>query len=213
VGTLEQHGVDSLDLVGAGLIGTVQDYDGNSYKWVKIGDQFWMAENLKVTHWQGGTPIQTSADPNEDIEWWDPEDSRLQWAYDGNEDNAGIYGRLYTYYAIEGDSICPSGWHVPFEIEVDTLIKLLGGANFAGGKLKSSNTLWANPNTGATNESGFNALPSGLRTTAGQFTGKDIIHIFWGDNFRRSYLRNENSKINSDNIEDKNAYSLRCVKD
>ncbi len=213
VGTLEQHGVDSMDLVNAGLIGTVTDYDGNVYKWVKIGDQIWMAENLKVTHWQGGTVIQTTTDPNEDIEGWPANDARRQWAYNGVEDNVDIYGRLYTYYAIEGDSVCPSGWHVPDSLEFNELAKFLGGYDITGGKLKSTSDLWNSPNTGATNESGFNALPSGVRNLYGEFLHKGNIffhHEANGDEYYyisydyKSLVKNLSSKLNG--------FPLRCIK-
>lgn len=215
VGTLEQHGVDSMDLVNAGLIGAVQDYDGNTYKWVKIGDQFWMAENLKVTHWLGGTPIQTTADPNEDIDGWPADYARLQWTYDGNEDNADIYGRLYTYYTIEGDSICPSGWHVPDSLEFDELALFLGGYDVAGGKMKSTSTLWNAPNEGATNESGFSALPGGLRNYLGSFMhiGNYILFYSLTNNMKKYDLNYNVTRflISSNNV--LNAFSIRCIKD
>jgi uncharacterized protein (TIGR02145 family) len=171
-----------------------------------------MAENLKVTHWQGGTPIQTTADPNEDIEWWDPEDSRLQWAYNGIEDNAGTYGRLYTYYAIEGDSICPSGWHVPDSMEFDSLFVFLGGSDFAGGKLKSLN-LWNNPNTGATNESGFNGLPASSRTRQGSFGDLGRALNMWSFGVRDNILFYESNKAQKYVTSYKqNGYSIRCMK-
>lgn len=213
VGTLEQHGVDSIDLVNAGLIGVVKDYDGNSYKWVKIGDQIWMAENLKVTHWQGGTPIQTTADPNEDIEWWDPADSRLQWAYNGNENNVDIYGRLYTYYTIEGDSICPSGWHVPDSLEFDALAQFLGGYDVAGGKMKSTSTLWNAPNEGATNECGFDGLPAASRSRTGSYGSLGVGAAFWTLNSINSlYYDHKRNDVHTISYK-QSGFSVRCIKD
>jgi uncharacterized protein (TIGR02145 family) len=212
VGTLEQHGVDSLDLVAAGLIGTVTDYDGNVYKWVKIGDQIWMAENLKVTHWQGGKAIQTTPNPDDDIEWWTEDQSRLQWAYNGVEDNADIYGRLYTYYAIEGDSVCPSGWHVPDSLEFDGLAKFLGGSDIAGGKLKSLSSLWNSPNTGATNESGFNALPAGLRNLNGEYLQIDKYAFFYDKKATRFKLNYSVESFGTNSNYNLNALSIRCIK-
>jgi len=121
------------------------DYDGNLYEIVQIGDQVWMAENLKTTHYANGTPI-------EDVK-----------VYDDNENYVGTYGRLYTWYSVsDSRNICPSNWHVPTDTEWTILTDYLGGESVAGGKLKEVGTEhWRFPNIGATNSSGFTALPGG----------------------------------------------------
>ena len=86
------------------------------------------------------------------------------WCYDDDPANCAIYGRLYTWEAAL--NVCPSGWHLPSNYEYGHLSALLGGNNAAGGKMKEEGTVhWNSPNTGATNESGFSALPGGYRTT------------------------------------------------
>lgn len=138
---------------------TVTDIDGNQYQTVKIGNQLWFAENLKVTHYQNGDTILNIID-DESVgnkttgAWCD---------YQGNTNNADTYGHLYSGYAVQDSrNICPKDWHVPNDAEWDTLIQYLGGESIAGGKMKESGTLhWSSPNAGATNDSGFSALPGG----------------------------------------------------
>jgi uncharacterized protein (TIGR02145 family) len=153
---------------------TVTDIDGNTYKVIQIGDQLWMAENLKVTHYRDGTAI-----PNvmENTQWT----SLLTGAYcDQNNDSSNVstYGRLYNWYAVnDSRNIAPEGWHVPTDEEFKTLEKYLGMSQSEadsyswprgtdeGGKLKETSTAhWKSPNTGATNESGFSALPGNYRS-------------------------------------------------
>ena len=103
---------------------TVTDIDGNVYQTVQIGDQFWMAENLKVTHYQNGDEIPCNV-------------------YNDDPSNAAIYGRLYNWYAVDDErGICPEGWHVPSDDEADSewqiLVDYLGGGSVAGGKMKAT---------------------------------------------------------------------------
>ena len=143
----------------------LKDIDNNSYSTVQIGNQCWMKENLKVTRFKDGTAIPIVHDP---IDWRDlvnPPLPGYSW-YDGLSANALTYGNLYNWIAV-GDSrgICPDGWHVPTSAEYTTLVDFLGGSNVAGGKMKSTSGLWTGPNAGATNSSGFTALPGGDRNT------------------------------------------------
>jgi len=115
--------------------------DNKTYKTVKIGAQTWMAENLNYA-------------------------SDGSWCYDGSSSNCNSYGRLYTYAA--ANTACPTGWHLPSDDEWTTLTTYLGGDDIAGGKLKSTSN-WTSPNTGATNISGFTALPGGYRNFNGSF--------------------------------------------
>jgi uncharacterized protein (TIGR02145 family) len=90
---------------------TLTDIDSNVYKTVKIGNQWWMAENLKVTHYNDGTPI-----PNVTDKWGDLSTGSY-CAYNNNDSNIEIYGLLYNWYAVDDDSIAPAGWHVPTNAE------------------------------------------------------------------------------------------------
>ncbi len=146
------------------------DYDGNEYEVVQIGDQIWMAENLRSLHYSDGTPI-----PNVRV-------------YNDMEEYAQYYGRLYTWDAVmNGESssnnnpsgvhgIAPEGWHIPSKAEWEELIAYLGGNAVAGGKMKETGTqYWAEPNTGATNESGFNGRGSGFW----DFGDNDYINLWY----------------------------------
>lgn len=158
---------------------TVKDIDGNVYKTITIGTQEWMAENLKTNKYRNGDLIETTTSVTLDIE--NDTIPKYQWAYDSNESNVAIHGRLYTWYAItDNRNVCPTGWHVPSDDEWTTLTTYLGGERVAGGKLKETGTIhWLTPNTGATNETGFTGLPSGYRNYDGTFGGVGEGGCWW----------------------------------
>jgi len=139
--------------------GSISDIDGNNYKTIQIGTQTWMAENLKTTKYRNGDPITLGTDPL----YMSDSNVGGYWWYNNDITNRATYGALYDWWASnDGRNIAPTGWHVPTNDEVLTLMNYLGGSTIAGGKLKETGiTHWASPNTGATNESGFTALPGG----------------------------------------------------
>jgi uncharacterized protein (TIGR02145 family) len=143
--------------------GTMTDQDGNEYKTIVIGTQTWMAENLRTTKYRDGTAIPNITDKTA----WEALTTGAYCNYNNttSADTIATYGRLYNWYAAtDSRNIAPAGWHVPTDAEWETLIYYLGGFRVAGGKMKETGTThWISPNTGATNESGFTALPSGLR--------------------------------------------------
>jgi len=148
-------------------IGAVTDYDGNVYKIVQIGTQVWMAENLKTTKYNDDTSIPLVTDNNE---WISLNTPAFCWYNNDAETNKSIYGALYNWYTVNTGKLCPKGWHIPTHSEWTTLVNFLGGEYVAGGKLKETGTLhWQSPNPGATNETGFTALPGGLRYYGGSF--------------------------------------------
>ena len=151
---------------------TVTDIDGNLYHTVTIGTQTWMKENLKTTKYRNGDLIGTTTPASLNI--IDESTPKYQWAYDGNISNVATYGRLYTWYAVtDSRNVCPVGWHVPSDAEWTELTDYLGGEDVASGKLKETGTThWSDPNEGATNETGFTALPGGFRFDNGSF---DVI--------------------------------------
>jgi uncharacterized protein (TIGR02145 family) len=132
-------------------------------KTVNIGGQEWMLENLNLDHYRNGDPIpqvQVS------IQWRTLNDGA--WHNNCNADpenteSKQIYGKLYNWYAVNDQRcLAPEGWHIPTNKEWQTLIDHLGGSEVAGGKLKETGTAhWRLPNTSATNEGGFTALPGG----------------------------------------------------
>lgn len=135
------------------------DIDGNVYDSVIIGTQVWMLQNLKVTKYNTDAPIALVTD---DMAWNNLSSPAYCWYNNDETANKNPYGALYNWWAVYTGILCPTGWHVPSEGEWITLINYLGGGYLAGGKLKETSTShWLNPNTGATNESGFTALPGG----------------------------------------------------
>ncbi len=168
--------LDTSIVFNTGLTyGTIVDVDGNSYKTIQIGTQTWMAENLRVTKYRDGSNI-----PNikNNIEL--ANDTIGAFCYFQNCNiYKSAYGCLYNYYAVGNKkNLCPVGWHVPNQTEWTNLTSYLGGDSIAGGKLKDAVlTHWDIPNTGATNETGFSALPGGLFYYVVQSFGGYFINV------------------------------------
>lgn len=135
----------------------VTDIDGNEYAFVTINGLTWMAENLKTTKLNDGTSLATIEDCSSDNL-----SPGFAW-YEKDYNTYGkVYGGLYNWYAVNTGKLCPEGWRMPTKHEWFLLIEHLGGALEAGGSLKETGTAhWDAPNTGATNQSGFGALPGG----------------------------------------------------
>ena len=191
------------------------DIDGNSYSAVTIGTQVWMVENLKVTKYRNGDDILNAKD---NAIWGAlTEGGYCDLSNDVNQ--ADVYGRLYNWYAVhDSRNIAPTGWHVATDAEWTTLSTYLGGQSVAGGKLKEKGIAhWCNPNIGATNESGFTALPGGAR-------GDDFLSYcgygFWWTAteaeattaFNRVIFDNETG-VNRVSNKKVGGSSVRCVKD
>lgn len=198
---------------------TVTDIEGNVYKTVIIGKQIWMAENLKTTKYRNGDLIGTTSSANLDISG--ESTPKYQWSYDGNESNVAAHGRLYTWYAVtDNRNICPSGWHIPTDAEWTALTDYLEGELVAGDKLKETGTTHFNPpNSGATNESGFTALPGGYRYSTGTFNFLGNYGYWWsasesstGSSWYRNVYYNYNNVYRQHNIK-KIGFSVRCIKD
>ncbi len=210
--------------------GTVIDYDDNTYKTVKIGNQWWMAENLKVTHYTNGTPLEDGTGKG-DVSQDDT--ARYWFVYDDNPAYKDTYGLLYTWSAaMNGASssisipsgvqgVCPAGWHMPSNHEWAELITYLNGGTVAGGKLKETGIeLWLFPNTDATNESGFTALPGGGRDSDGDFTYLGSYAFIWtatessAENGYERAVYNEDASVYQAGMFSKAyGFSIRCVKD
>jgi len=171
-------------LLGFGLSGikaqtepAVKDADGNVYKTVTIGKQVWMAENLKTTKYNDGTVIPLVTDSNV---WANFETIGYCWYQNNNVKFKNPYGALYNWRTVSTGKLCPTGWHVPANTDWTILINYLGDSTIAGGKLKESGTKhWSNPNTGATNVTGFTALPGGARNFMGSFSGIGEQGYWW----------------------------------
>lgn len=195
----------------------VTDIDGNAYKTVKIGNQWWMAENLKVTHYRNGENILNVTVASE----WATLATGAYCNYNNDAGNIATYGRLYNWYSLhDSRGLAPEGWHIPNDGEWQVLVDYLGGNAIAGGKIKESGTShWASPNTGATDDYGFCAVPNGYRNFDGIFYDMGISAPFWNSTAYNSgnslgwYPRYEYAIIFRDHHPVTNGFAVRCVKD
>ncbi len=201
--------------------GTVTDVDANTYNTVTIGSQVWMAENLKTTKYSDGSEIPVVTDAPA---WAALTTGACCWYNNDKAASNPAYGALYNWYAVStstngGKNVCPTGWHVPSDGELTSLTSYLGGDIGAGGKLKEAGTAhWLSPNTGATNETGFTALPGGNRGDV------DFLGIYNGGNLWSStdyvggsswnrYFNASNSNVHTQFSGKENGFSVRCLKD
>lgn len=190
------------------------DKDNNTYKTIIIGNQTWMAENLKVTHYNDGKLIPNVTEANE----WDFLTTGAYCNYENLESNDSIYGKLYNWYAVNSGKLCPKGWHVPTNADWDTLVNHLGGDSIAGGMLKAT-AYWLSPNSWADNISGFSGIPGGRRYSYGLFSAIENYGYWWSATNRSSknawfYYLCYNKRSVSSNYRDKTAgFSVRCIKD
>jgi len=202
--------------------------DNTVYKWVKIGNQVWMAENLRYLPNVVGLETGSDTEPYCYVYDYNGTDVSVAKA----TENYATYGVLYNWLAAMNGAtssdtnpsgvqgICPAGWHLPSDAEWTQLTDYLGGENVAGGKLKETGTIhWNSPNEGATNETGFTALPGGFRSSNGNFRFIGDAGILWSAtelydssvwrrrmNYNYGYVnRNETSK--------KAGLSVRCLRD
>lgn len=225
-------------------IPTITDVEGNEYEIVEIGTQWWMAENLKVTKYNNGDLIGTTNPATLDLsdQDWGEGTPKYQWAYDGNEANVELYGRLYTWYAItDPRGVCPTGWHVPSRDEWIKLQDYLiaAGYNYDGtttgnkiAKAMSSLTNWIASSTDGSagnsdypakrNATGFRALPAGIRWTDGEFDGLGLSgNWFTSTNYYDDYdgifwgfvIFNTSWGLGAGTCDhEPDALSVRCVK-
>jgi uncharacterized protein (TIGR02145 family) len=186
----------------------ISDIDGNIYDAIQIGSQIWMKQNLKVTHYRNGDPI-----PNISYSA-----TGAYCDYHSCPDTSKTYGRLYNWYAVNDNrNIAPEGWHVASDAEWTILINYLGGENVAGSKLKESGIAhWVKPNSDATNESRFTALPGGSTNTMLGHNGH-----WWTATTDSNYTENAwyltmshlYSNVNRNSYQKNAEYSVRCIKD
>jgi uncharacterized protein (TIGR02145 family) len=219
-------GSGSASNPGSFACGQAVNYAGESYPTVQIGTQCWLQKNLNV-----GTMILGANDQSNN--------SVLEkYCYNNDPSNCAIFGGLYQWAeavqyqngasnttspspAFSGNviGICPTGWHVPSDAEWSTLGTFLGGSSVAGGALKSTSGLWISPNTGATNSSGFSALPGGYRYTSSFYNIGNYAYL-WSSSessstnsiYREVYYLDSNIyRFNYDKSH--HGFSIRCLKD
>jgi uncharacterized protein (TIGR02145 family) len=211
-GTVCRKPVTEIDSVTFQEVGTVTDVEGNTYNTVKIGDQWWMAENLKVTKYRNEEPIS-------DV-----------WAYNDSEDSVETYGRLYSWHEVnkydtENDSdynIAPEGWHVPKDDEWQKLEDYLTNHGHSGteGTALKSTTGWYDGGNG-TDDYGFTGLPAGYRTNTGDYFSMSYGALFWSAtkySSSSSYawywnLVYDYTIFDRTNYDKDYGFSVRCVRD
>lgn len=194
----------------------VTDIDGNTYGIVRAGNMCWMDENLKTTRYRDGTSIPNVSGDTQ----WESQNNGAWAAYENNASNVSTYGRLYNWHAIDNSSgLCPEGWHMATQEEWQSLMSIANSyGSGTGGALKALN-LWNQPNEGATNETGFSALPSGTRTETGMFEGVGHHTSFWSAtesdaSTAFSYGMWSNGNFTIEATQDKRrGQACRCVKD
>ncbi len=208
----------------------VTDIDGNVYESVTNCGLTFTKQNLIVSNYSDGTPIPQVQDPTA----W----TYLltgAWCY---QNNPTTNRKLYNWYAVAGiydaaslnspglrKKLAPTGWHVPTDPEWTQLTDCLGGESVAGGKMKAAGTiqagtgLWQQPNTAATNESGFSGVPAGFRTSIGAFYDVDRGGYWWSSSessAANAWYRHLNYAVGTaqrSSSFERLGFSVRCVKD
>ena len=169
-------------------INALVDGSGNYYSAIEIGNQVWMGENLKTTNYNDGNVISNLSVDSD----WEAEDGTeghngaYCW-YDNDDTYKVAYGGLYNWYSVNTDLLCPTGWHVPTNTELVTLIDYVGGTDIGGGKLREIGiTHWQDPNDEATNETVFTAVGGGDRGNTGAFCCIRGNGFWWSSSFESS---------------------------
>ena len=197
--------------------GTGVTFDGYTYTSIILGNgQEWMVENLRANKYCNGDSIPNIKDSDE----WESLTNGAWSHYANNVQNEEAFGKLYNWYSVEDDrNICPCGWHVPSNDEWNNLIDYLGGQVKAGGKLKSTDTLyWNSPNHYASNKIGFYGLPGGTRFN-GNFVDRGLHGLFWSSteyyppSVRGFGLGQQIEHIFRKDVNKKRGMSVRCIKD
>jgi uncharacterized protein (TIGR02145 family) len=201
-----------------GQTGTVNDIDGNTYQTIGIGGQIWIVENLKTTKFNDGEAIPLVTD---NTAWINLTTPGYCW-YDNNEsDYKATYGALYNWYTVNTGKLCPPGWHVAHFRDFGNLNSYLDMTQEgSGGKIKESGYAhWEMPNTEATNESEFTALPAGMRFDNGTFVYIGTKSLWWTPDENISpeaysfLVTNTSGTLYLSSLIKYSGLSVRCIKD
>jgi uncharacterized protein (TIGR02145 family) len=232
--TTSEAGVGAIIFNPGLTYGTVTDIDGNTYETIEIGSkkgtsgydgtggtkatQIWMARNLRTTRYNDGTDIPQVTDNGE---WISLETPAYCWHDNDAATYKFAYGALYNWYAVNTGKLCPIGWHVPSDNEFKVLTGPTGWTSTTGGTLREIGGVhWSPPNDGATNETGFTALPGGYRHesigTFGQFQFKGF---YWTSTAASDIstwafeITSGAAYILHNNYQNKYGLSVRCLMD
>jgi uncharacterized protein (TIGR02145 family) len=212
---------------------TMVDIDGNTYSTILIGDQCWMAENLKTTTYQNGTPIPNIID---NTAWSNLVTGSYAW-YNNDNSWKNIYGAIYNWYTVvDPNGLCPSGWHVPTNNDWTILTDFIGGTGSLNGtKLKSCRQV-NSPAGGACNTSihprwdqysnfygtdnyGFSGFPAGFRHNGGEYTNIGTSTYWWSSTqstSSKAWIRGLGYYYGSVDVMDVDreyGFTVRCIKD
>lgn len=191
------------------------NFNGYTYEVVRIGTQWWMAENLRATRYSDGKRIPEVADDD----GWSELTTGAWCNYDNSPATGAVYGKIYNWFAVNTGKLAPPGWHVPTGAEWETLRGYLGEESVPGKHLKEAGTQhWKAPNSGD-NSSGFTALGAGGRFDFGPFYGLMEYTFFWtssasgSENAGYYTLSYDGNRFVGD-VEDRSSgCSVRCVMD
>ncbi len=221
-GTIRWNGADLEGYNGyewisltSGKTADITDVDGNTYQTVRIGELVWMAENLRTSKYSDGTAIPRVTG---DAEWDALTTGAFCW-FDNDAATEIPHGKLYNWYAVETEELCPVGWRMPSETDFLNMFEYLGGQDGAGAKLKSTDQDYWVFSTGNTNETGFNGVANAGRLVDGAFS--DYFYYsakFWSsseDDASEAWYMSLSSQSHNaffNHVGKQFGFSVRCVK-
>jgi len=209
------HTISNLNTTVTISFFTLTDIDNNQYYLIKMGTQLWMAENLKTTTYNDGTPITLVTD---NTTWNNLTTEAYSWYNNDQASNKDIYGAMYNWYAVETGKICPSGWHVPSDSEWTLLTDFVFNEfiNAEGEALKSTNYWSYGPGK---DNYGFTALPGGMRSPSFDFANQTSSGFWWtsteynvDEGMKRSMTAGWDN-VSRNPAEKVFGFSVRCIKD
>jgi len=207
----------SITLKSSNTGSTVTDIDGNVYSTVQIGDQLWMAENLKTTTYSNGTPINLVEN---DTDWENLTTGAYCWYDNDQAQYAETYGALYNWYAVNTGNLCPDGWHVPTDEEWTALENYIASDGHSGTEGEALKAIYGwDDNGNGTDDYGFTGLPGGFRYGNGTFYPIDKDGYWWSsteyDAFSAwtRYLDYDSGCVTRHNYDKTYGLSVRCLRD
>lgn len=219
-----------LQLFSQNVATTDKSANNSAFESVKIGNQHWMTKNLDVSKFRNGDPIPEA----KTIEEWNnaEKNKKAAWCYyENSTENGKTYGKLYNWYAINDPrGLAPEGWEIPSYddwyilrtfcgdwFEASIKLKSIDGWEIADKMYKDDEDYLDQNNIMRSNETGFSAIPGGIRTFHGNFSFKDYVSFYWSSTEKTSndayYSSIDHSSENRLDFGSKNqAMSVRCIK-